>query len=298
MKVLLAIDETPYSERAVQMLKALQLPPETEVTVMAVIAEHTYLGGITLSSLGSAAGKERAHKAQEQRALELLEKPMETLRASGLTTESLICWGRPASEIVKRARGMRADLVVIGAKGSGDPQRFPLGSVAQKVMKYADCSVLLVREKTNTIRRVLLATDGSKHSDKVTQFLLDLPLPKKSHVFVVTVLQSHIPALIRMPTMDYKANQRILSELQDAEENAAQALLAKSVAQFRERRYQVSSMVLKGDPAEEVMMAANTLNPEIVALGAKGLTEIENFLMGSVVQRVARFSPYSVLIGR
>jgi nucleotide-binding universal stress UspA family protein len=36
----------------------------------------------------------------------------------------------------------------------------------------------------------------------------------------------------------------------------------------------------------------------LVALGAKGLTGIEAFLLGSVAQRVARFSRYSVLLAR
>jgi len=36
----------------------------------------------------------------------------------------------------------------------------------------------------------------------------------------------------------------------------------------------------------------------LIALGAKGLTGIEAFMLGSVTQRVARFSRYSVLIVR
>lgn len=193
---------------------------------------------------------------------------------------------------------MRADLVLVGAKGMGDSPRFPLGSVAQKVMKYASPSVLLVREGTTAIRRVLLASDGSKYSDVLVQFLLDLPLPRKAQVIMVTAVQSHIAAVVKMPTLDLETNQQLLAELQAAEELAARQLLNRAKKQFQEKGYVTESLILRGDPAEEILVAAETLHPELVALGAKGLTGIEAFLLGSVAQRVARFSRYSVLLAR
>jgi nucleotide-binding universal stress UspA family protein len=299
VKILVAIDGSPYSEMSTKTLKALRLPPQTEVTVMTVVPEHTFLGAITLNMLrGTAAARERAQKAQEQKAAELLKKPVEALRGSGVKAESLVCWGRPAEQIIKQAHGMRADLVVVGAKGMGESPRFALGSVAQKVMKYASPSVLLVREGTTAIRRVLLASDGSKYSDVLVQFLLDLPLPRKARVIMVTAVQSHIAALVKMPTLDLETNQQLLVELQAAEELAARNLLNKAKKQFQEKGYVTESLILRGDPAEEILVAAETLHPELVALGAKGLTGIEAFLLGSVAQRVARFSRYSVLLAK
>ena len=46
------------------------------------------------------------------------------------------------------------------------------------------------------------------------------------------------------------------------------------------------------------MKAAEEHNPDIIALGSRGLTAIESFLMGSVAERVARYANCSVLIGR
>jgi nucleotide-binding universal stress UspA family protein len=299
LKILLAIDGSLYSEMATKTLKALQPRAGTEVTVMTVVPEHTFLGKITLRMFsGDAAATERAYKTQEQKAAELLQEPLETLRASGVNVETLVCWGKPAEQIIRQAHEMRADLVMIGAKGAGDPARFPLGSVAQKVMKYADTSVLLAREGTTIIRRVLFATDGSKYSDAVAGFLLDLPLPSQSQVIILTALQSHMPAMVEMPTLDLETNRKPLAELRAAEEGAAQSLMAKTKKQFQEKGYDTQSLVLPGDPAEEILITAETLNPELIAVGAKGLTAIEAFLLGSVAQRVARFSRYSVLIVR
>jgi len=85
-------------------------------------------------------------------------------------------------------------------------------------------------------------------------------------------------------------------QIQAEEILKAKKLLNETRKPFKEGGYRVSTMVLKGEPAEEILLAASTLNPELIVLGAKGLTGIERFLLGSVAQRVARFSPYSVLI--
>ena len=299
MKILLDVDGSPHSEMATKTLKALEPPPQTEVTVMTVVPEHIFLGGITLHMLrGDAAAREQARQAQGQKAAQLLQQPLETLRAGGVKIESLVRWGKPAEEILRQAHQMSADLVVIGAKGVADLPRFPLGSIAQKVMKYADASVLLAREATAEIRRVLLATDGSRHSDAVAHFLLQLPLPCRSQVILVTALQSHTTALLKMPTVDFETNRRILAELKEAEERAARRVTYKLKEQFEEKGYDTESLILRGDPAEEIIMVSRTLNPDLIAVGAKGLTGIQSFLLGSVAQRVARFSRYSVLIGR
>jgi len=299
LKILLAVDDSPYSEKATHTLKAFKLTSRTEVMVMTIVPDHVFLGGITLHMFrGEAAARERTRKAQQHKAAELLQEPLGMLRAGGVKVESLVCWGKPAEQIINQAHEMRADLVVIGAKGAGDPERFPLGSVAQKVMKYAEASVLLAREKTTAIRRVLVATDGSKYSDEVVRFLLGLPLPSNSQVFLVTVLHSWSPALVKTFTMNLETDQQILGELQAAEEERARSLMAKVKKQFQQKGYDIESLVLRGEPAEEILMAAKTLNPDLIAVGAKGLTGIEAFLLGSVAQRVARFSRYSVLIGR
>ena len=299
LKVLLAVDGSEYMGIAVKTLKALKLRGKTELTIMTVVPEHTFLGGITLRRImGDAAARERAHKAQDKRAATLLQESIDLLGAVSMNVETLVARGNPAEQIIGQAHEIHADLVVIGAKGVTNSARFPLGSVAQKVMKYAGTSVLLVREATKRVKRVLLATDGSKYSDAAARFLISLPLPRQGRIILVSSLQSHMAALVRMPTLDIQTNRRILEGLRAAEEEAARSLMAKTVKQFRAKGYEVESFVLHGEPAAEILAVARTLNPDLVAVGAKGLSGIESFLLGSVAQRVARFSRYSVLIVR
>jgi nucleotide-binding universal stress UspA family protein len=56
--------------------------------------------------------------------------------------------GDPAAAIVDAARTLDADLVVVGATGAGALRRALLGSVTEKVVRTAPCSVLVVRSSS------------------------------------------------------------------------------------------------------------------------------------------------------
>jgi len=299
VRIVLAIDDSVYSKMAIKMLKALQLSANTTITVMTVVPEHTFLGGITIDKLFSKAlDKEETHKAQQNRAASLLQESVDVLKTTDANLESVVYRGKPAEKIIEKAHDMGADLIVLGAKGTSNSSWFPMGSVGQKVMKYAGCSVLLIREGPKAIRRVFLATDGSDHSDQVARLLFDLPLPKQSQVTLLTALQSHTDAMTKTITFERETDRRILGELKTAEEKIARNLMNNIKKQFEEQGYKTSLWLLRGEPAEEILEAANELNPELIALGAKGLTNAKSVLLGSVAERVARFSKYSVLIVR
>lgn len=53
--------------------------------------------------------------------------------------------GDPASEIVRYATEQKADVIVIGTHGRTGVDRLVLGSVAERVMREAPCSVLVVK---------------------------------------------------------------------------------------------------------------------------------------------------------
>jgi nucleotide-binding universal stress UspA family protein len=55
---------------------------------------------------------------------------------------------------------------------------------------------------------------------------------------------------------------------------------------------------MQGEAVESILKAAETHNPDIIALGSKGHTTIESFIMDGVAEIVARYADCSVLIGR
>jgi nucleotide-binding universal stress UspA family protein len=59
-------------------------------------------------------------------------------------TEEILC-GVPYVGIVRLAQRLHADLIVIGAHGSSGQEPLRMGSVAEKMVRQAPCSVLTVR---------------------------------------------------------------------------------------------------------------------------------------------------------
>ncbi|MFO7995639.1 MAG: universal stress protein [Dehalococcoidia bacterium] len=300
MKILLAVDGSRYSEAAVGVVGALKIGRKAEATLLTVIPEHVFLGGHTLANLlgRSAALKTQIRKAEEERALELLAKPSKTLGARGLRVETVVRRGSPADEIIKTCRSIRADLAVIGFKGTGDAPEFLLGNVAHKVIKYSPCSVLVAKKESKAIDRVLVPFDGSKHSHEAVQFLLRMPLPRHTEVLLLTVVQAFAAAFVRAYTSDLERDRQIIAGLQKAEEEAAQRLMTEAKSQFGKGGYKVSALVARGDPSQEILREAARHNADLIALGAKGLTGVRGFLLGSVAQRIARYARPSVLVVR
>jgi nucleotide-binding universal stress UspA family protein len=62
--------------------------------------------------------------------------------------------GDPVEEILKRARSLSADMLLIGTHDTAGLERFLLGSIADKVAKRAPCSVLVVRQKQRPYSKV------------------------------------------------------------------------------------------------------------------------------------------------
>jgi len=77
--------------------------------------------------------------------------------------------GSPAWELVAKADEWKPDLIVVGSHGRTALGRFVLGSVSQRVLTEARCSVRIARgrvEEPNSPVRIVAGTDGSPPSDE------------------------------------------------------------------------------------------------------------------------------------
>ena len=82
---------------------------------------------------------QQANEAVEQ----LVASSQPVLAKVTLTTE--VASGRAFDEIVNRARDWRADLMVLGTKGTTSLEEIFLGGTAEHVIKESPCSVLIVQ---------------------------------------------------------------------------------------------------------------------------------------------------------
>jgi len=71
---------------------------------------------------------------------------------AGCPAETHLMTGIPYIEIVKRAKEIHANMIVIGTHGRSGIQHLLIGSVAERVVRTASCPVLTVRHPNHVIK--------------------------------------------------------------------------------------------------------------------------------------------------
>ena len=66
-------------------------------------------------------------------------------KEKGIAIETEIAVGHPAEQIIHRAETGRIDLVVLGRRGTSLFEKWILGSVSERVLRYAHCPVMVIR---------------------------------------------------------------------------------------------------------------------------------------------------------
>ncbi len=127
------------------LVEARHLACEREGTLMVlhVIDTHYLEEAARLADVPERHLRERLGVERRNRLAELLKETDDG--AGDVPTESMIAWGHPFEEILKKANDLPADLIVLGTAGrSADLERALFGSTADKVLRSTPCAVLCV----------------------------------------------------------------------------------------------------------------------------------------------------------
>ena len=142
-RILLAVDNSKFSEAASQLLIEQVRPNETEVRVLHVVEPLPFLVARGIGGYDPALDKVK--EARTKQAENLVSKIAETLRAKGLKVSTAVAKGDPKSRILDAAEQWKAELIVLGSIGQTGLERFLVGSVSDAVARHAHCSVEVVR---------------------------------------------------------------------------------------------------------------------------------------------------------
>ena len=154
-RVLLNIDESLYSQLAIQYLAHFPLPVGAEITVMHIlppIYSTTHLPyawpdavvGPFPTAQDEALLMQQA-KFEEEEGKKLLDLALDTLKPLNRKATSQLSQGDAATEIIEFAKESSTDLIVVGSRGLSRIRGLLLGSVSRKLVHYANCSVLIVK---------------------------------------------------------------------------------------------------------------------------------------------------------
>jgi nucleotide-binding universal stress UspA family protein len=144
-RVVLAVDGSEHAAQAVQFTASLPLPEVTEVIVTHVLrpqrpapAPGTGDPATFYRDLAVVQGR------VEREAAQLAEDAGALLEAAGRHASMAVRVGDPADELLRLATEHEADLILCGARGVSLIRGLLVGSVADRLLKSASCSVLIV----------------------------------------------------------------------------------------------------------------------------------------------------------
>jgi nucleotide-binding universal stress UspA family protein len=97
--------------------------------------------------------------------------------------------GNPAAAIKDFADAGDYDLIVMGTLGRTGIAHFFLGSVAERVVRTASCTVLTVHERSKPFTKILVPTDFSADSDRALDAAIDIAARWQASITLVNVFQ-------------------------------------------------------------------------------------------------------------
>jgi nucleotide-binding universal stress UspA family protein len=141
--------------------------------------------------------------------------------------------------------------------------------------------------------RILLATDGSEHSQAAVTNVLTRPWPSGSSVLVLSVVATPFPMVDPSPAagaIQYEALSRSMTE-------ATRALVARTADALKDT-IPVETSVRMGDARVEIVQAADDWGADLIVVGSHGRTGMSRWLLGSVAEYVVRHASCSVEVAR
>lgn len=297
MKILCAVDGSEFSRWAIEAVGALGQNAPSSVTLLHVVdTRHLKPVGAphVASYRGAKAALEKSGEDILRRAtgyaeVALSQSAMRPRRA----VRTLLLHGSPASTIARRAAQERSDLIVLGTRGLSDIKGFLLGSIARQVASLAACPVLVVKQPMKQLYRVVLAVDDSKHSRQAARFLRTGLLPKDANVIIFSSVESPFTEL----ACNYvsESDREIL--VRPAVERA-ERVVADMREDFLKEHYRVFTDIQQNHVMGHIMQLAQDSIPDLLVVGARGLTNQERLQLGSVSESLLRHAPCSILIVR
>ena len=215
-----------------------------------------------------------------------------------IDVETTINW--PSWGIITKAEAWGADLVVVGSGKHSIIERLRLGSTSTKVLSACRCSVRVGRRLTtpaNSSVRIVIGMDGSSDAELAVDAVARRVWPAGSEARLITVLDTRLAHAVAsfIPRLARWSGGGELVQKDDA---WLQRMITAATEKLQSAGLAVSTTIPEGDPREILVEAASSWKADCIFLGARGLSGIERFLIGSVSSSVAAAAGCSVEVVR
>ena len=304
LKILVAVDGSECSERALWDLRRAGLPDKAEAVVLCVAddwtaqisaeapAELRYtvpFAGFRFTDLS----KEEAAKTAARSAITLRGFfPRWDIRDDPQSADSA------AWKVIERIESWKPDLVAMGSHGRSEAERLLFGSVSHKVMTHVHGNLRICRgriEKESAVPplRILVAFDGSQESETAFETALVRHWPPGTAMRLITVADIRLSAAFIRPPVPV----RYWMRANDKDPIAwVERMLADQKRHIQEHGWSASAEMLKGDPKRVLLKEAQEWGADTIFVGPRGLTGRQRIIAGSVSTALATHAHCSVEI--
>ena len=132
-------DGSDYSVRAAEYGISIAKLVSAEITVVYVIDK------VVLEQVSKVTERENAEAELKQDGQQYINYIVSLAEKQGVKATSLLAKGNPYEQIVHLAKGLNMGLIVMGTYGRRGAERILIGSVAERVIEYSPCPVLVVK---------------------------------------------------------------------------------------------------------------------------------------------------------
>jgi len=311
MKILIGYDGSDCAEAALDDLRQAGLPETAEAHILSVA--EVWLPPPPPSSYEIVEEARKAKSPAElqrdygkrcpaaKQALALAERARDRVQTNfpnWKVTADSSC-GSAAWELVAKADEWKPDLIVVGSHGRNALGRFVLGSVSQRVMTEAQCSVRIARgrvEERDSPVRVIVGTDGSRASEAALGVVAARKWPASSEVSIVLVEDPLAPEFMGkiIPPLE-----KGLEEDRRQERAWVEKISKESIEILHSAAVKVTCVVREGDPKRELPAIAEEWGADCIFVGSAGFSNrLARFVLGSVSAAVAARAHCSVEVVR
>jgi nucleotide-binding universal stress UspA family protein len=296
MKILVCYDGSDCADAALSDLQRAGLPPAVEAVVISVaeqwlpppassyeVVEESFAEGIVGGVIEAERQASEAVKAANGLALQA-SKVVQSLFPTW-SVDAEVYSGSPAREILRKASEWEADLIAVGSHGRSALGRLILGSVSQRVVTDASCSVRVARhqpKEKDSPARIIIGIDGSSGSESAFRAVAARSWPKGSEARLITSADPlHMYAVAPQDKFAF------LREIHKAAESV-----------LRSAGLEVTSLIDEEDPKIFLISEAERWNADMIFVGARGLGRIGRLLLGSISTAVVARAHCSVEVVR
>ena len=297
-RILCPIDFSDFSRRAFDHAVAIAKWYESTITLLHVCTVQP----VVAYAPGSSALPSAVLTAEDRDALLAdMKRFAESEAGTNVPIELDILEGSTAAAILEKAEAMPADLLVLGTHGRSGFERLVLGSVAEKVLRKADCPVLTVPGAMPDVvpvprllfKRIVCAIDFSDCSMQALNYAMSLAQEADAHLTVMHVLEWP-------PEMPGNVPDTVLagpgiSEYAAMAEEDRRARLNAAVPDTVRAYCTVDTVLTSGKPYREILRVAADQDADILVIGIHGRGAIDRLLFGSTAQHLVRQAPCPVL---